>query len=841
MSKQAKSSSTATATTTLVIVESPAKCSKIESYLGPGYKCIATFGHFRTLDGLKSINIETFKLKFSCMEEKSKQIARIKNEIESCMGNVIIATDDDREGEAIGWHICDMFKLPVTTTRRIIFHEITKTAIERAVNTPGTLNMNLVYAQFARQILDLLVGYHISPQLWTHIASSVKNSLSAGRCQTPALRLVYDNQKDIDASPGKMVYNTVGYFTKLNLQFILNRQYDLPKDVEEFLEESVNHDHVYTLSLPKKITKAPPSPFTTSSLQQKASSEYNYSPSETMSICQKLYESSFITYMRTDSKTYSPEFIENAKRYICEKWSDKYINANIQCLALGFSSGSGAGDGTGDASKSNKVKSKAGKSSEDKGVKAQEAHEAIRPTNISTLKIPDTFTAREQKLYNLIWTNAIESCMAHATGVTITACLTAPFSNEYKYIAELIEFPGWKIVDGYEKENPNYNYLQNIKKNGIIPYNKIKSTVTMNELKSHYTEAGLIKILEERGIGRPSTFSSLIEKIQKRGYVSKQDVCGKKVKCTDFELLPDELQEIPTEREFGNEKNKLIVQPLGSIVMEFLAEHFNTLFEYNFTKKMEDDLDKVAKGELLYTDTCMFCLENVQRLTAILKDKNIQKDTIAIDDSHVYMIGSKGPVIKHTTVDEGGKKKIEYKSIKQNIDVAKLKRGEYSLKEIVDEKGNIDMGGIKLGIYDGNEIILKRGKYGLYIVWGEQKKSLSGLFPKTKDPNSIKYHEVVKIIEMSKINIEYNSLDSEANESVVSGGCGAQIAIKGMVRKITDVVSIRNGKYGDYIFYKTPEMKNPSFLKIKGFSEDYKTCSLNNIIDWIKQTYKVQI
>lgn len=839
MSKQAKTS--ATATTTLVIVESPAKCSKIESYLGPGYKCIATFGHFRTLDGLKSINIETFKLKFSCMEEKSKQIARIKNEIESCMGNVIIATDDDREGEAIGWHICDMFKLPVTTTRRIIFHEITKTAIERAVNTPGTLNMNLVYAQFARQILDLLVGYHISPQLWTHIASSVKNSLSAGRCQTPALRLVYDNQKDIDASPGKMVYNTVGYFTKLNLQFILNRQYDLPKDVEAFLEESVNHDHVYTLSLPKKTTKAPPSPFTTSALQQKASSEYNYSPSETMSICQKLYESSFITYMRTDSKTYSPEFIENAKRYICEKWSDKYINANIQCLALGFSSGSGAGDGAGDASKSNKVKSKTGKSSEDKGVKAQEAHEAIRPTNISTLKIPDTFTAREQKLYNLIWTNAIESCMAHATGVTVTACLTAPFGNEYKYIAELIEFPGWKIVDGYEKENPNYNYLQNIKKNGIIPYNKIKSTVTMNELKSHYTEAGLIKILEERGIGRPSTFSSLIEKIQKRGYVSKQDVCGKKVKCTDFELLPDELQEIPTEREFGNEKNKLIVQPLGSIVMEFLAEHFNTLFEYNFTKKMEDDLDKVAKGELLYTDTCMFCLENVQRLTAILKDKNIQKDTITIDDSHVYMIGSKGPVIKHTTVDEGGKKKIEYKSIKQNIDVAKLKRGEYSLKEIVDEKGNIDMGGIKLGIYDGNEIILKRGKYGLYIVWGEQKKSLSGLFPKTKDPNSIKYHEVVKIIEMSKINIEYSSLDSEANESVVSGGGGAQIAIKGMVRKITDVVSIRNGKYGDYIFYKTPEMKNPSFLKIKGFSEDYKTCSLNNIIDWIKQTYKVQI
>jgi DNA topoisomerase-1 len=836
MSKRVKTSST-----TLVIVESPAKCNKIESYLGPGYKCIATFGHFRTLDGLKSINTDNFKLKFSCMEEKSKQISRIKNEIESCMGNVIIATDDDREGEAIGWHVCDMFKLPVETTPRIIFHEITKTAIERAVSTPGTLNMNLVYAQFARQILDLLVGYHISPQLWTHIASSVKNSLSAGRCQTPALRLVYDNQKDIDASPGKMVYNTVGYFTKLNLPFTLGRQYDTPKDVEEFLEESVNHDHVYTLLSPKKTSNAPPCPFTTSALQQKASSEYNYSPSETMSVCQKLYESSFITYMRTDSKTYSPEFIESAKRYISEKWSDKYINPNIQYLALGFSSG---GDGA-NTSKQSKT-GKPSKGSDDKSVKAQEAHEAIRPTNISTLKIPDTFTAREQKLYKLIWTNAVESCMSHATGVTITACLTATKSNEYKYTTELIEFPGWKAVDGYEKENPNYNYLQNIKKNCIIPYNKIKATVTMNELKSHYTEAGLIKILEEKGIGRPSTFSSLIEKIQKRGYVEKSDVLGKKVKCTDFELLPDELLEMPTEREFGNEKNKLVIQPLGSIVMEFIVQHFNPLFEYNFTKKMEDDLDKIAKGDILYTETCMFCLDNVTQLTTALKDKNIQKDTVNIGENHVYMVGSKGPVIKHTTVDEDGKKKIEYKSVKKDIDVAKLKRGEYELTDIIDEKGNIDMGGIKLGIYDSNEIILKRGKYGLYFVWGEQKKSLSGLFPKNKNPSTITYHEIVKIIEMSKTQIQsqVENMNGDHDDDEGGGGGGSvsignKLLVKGMVRKITDDISIRNGKYGDYIFYKTPEMKNPTFLKLKGFTEDYKTCSMFNIIEWIQKTYKI--
>jgi DNA topoisomerase-1 len=838
MSKRTKTTiSLQQPTTTLVIVESPAKCDKIESYLGQGYKCIATFGHFRTLDGLKSINVDNFKLTFTCMEEKSKQIARIKSEIQLCMGNVIIATDDDREGEAIGWHICDMFKLPVETTPRIIFHEITKSAIDRAVSTPGTLNMNLVYAQFARQILDLLVGYHISPQLWTHIASNVKNSLSAGRCQTPALRLVYDNQKDIELSPGKMVYNMVGYFTKLNLPFTLSRQYDIPKDVEEFLEESVNHEHVFSLSSPKKTTKNPPCPFTTSALQQKASSEYNYSPSETMSICQKLYESSFITYMRTDSRTYSPEFIENTKRYISEKWSDKYINPNIQFLALGFHSGDDSATKT-KTSKSSKSSNNA-KGSDDKGVKAQEAHEAIRPTNISTLKIPDTFTVREQKLYRLIWTNSIESCMSHATGITITACLTSPKNNEYKYTTELVEFPGWKIVDGYEKENPSYNYLQNIKKNCIIPYNKIKATVTMNELKSHYNEAGLIKMLEEKGIGRPSTFSSLIDKIQKRGYVNKQDVIGKKFKCTDFELLPDELFEIPTEREFGNEKNKLVIQPLGVIVTEFITEHFSSLFDYEFTKKMEDDLDKISRGDVLYTETCKFCLENVKHLTSVLKDKNIKKDTVVIDDDHVYMVGSKGPVIKHTSLDEMGKKKIEYKSVKQNIDVAKLKRGEYSLDDVVDEKGNIDMGGIKLGVYNGDEIILKRGKYGMYFVWGEQKKSLSGFFPKNKNPSSITYHAVVTIIEDSKAqslllsNIGGGS--SEYNNSEDSN----QIVIKGMVRKLRDDLSVRNGKYGDYIFYKRNDMKNPTFLKIKGFTEDYKTCPIDNIIEWIKMTYKI--
>ena len=821
----------------LVLVESPAKCAKIESYLGPGYKCIATFGHFRTLDGLASIDTKKdFALRFTLMDEKTKQIQRIRAEMATCTGGVIIATDDDREGEAIGWHVCDTFKLPVDTTPRIVFHEITKQAIDKAIQNPGVLNMDLVQAQFARQALDLLVGYNISPMLWKHIASSVQNSLSAGRCQSPALRLVYDNQREIEASPGKMVYNIVGYFTKMNLQFTLTRQFDAKQVTESFLEQSANHEHQFNLLPPKKVSKTPPTPFTTSLLQQKASSEMHYSPSETMSICQKLYEGSYITYMRTDSKTYSAEFVDKMKKHIISTWDEKYVHPDINRLVIG-----------GIATTTPKVSKKAAAASAAlPPVKAQEAHEAIRPTKIEVSSIPESFTAREQKLYKLIWTNAMESCMSNATCSSLTATITAPSTtetneNEYRFTTELVEFPGWKIVEGYEKENPHYQYLQNIKKNSILQYNKIKATSTMIELKSHYTEAGLIKLLEECGIGRPSTFSSLIDKIQKRGYVMKEDVKGRKLKCVDFELLSDELQELQTEREFGGEKNKLVLQPIGKIVIDFLVTHFNGLFEYDFTKRMEDDLDKVAKGEMTYKDICTYSMNQVTDLIRELKDKNIQKDSVAIDDIHTYVITSKGPAIKCITQDENGKKVTSYKSVKKDIDIARLKRGEYTLEQIVNEKGTIETGGMHLGVYDGIDIVIKKGKYGLYFVWGEHKKSLSGVFPKSKNPETITYHEIVKIIEGSLVCADAGADSIRGENTNTTTKVQEMIAPKGMVRFITKDLSIRNGRFGDYIFYKTSEMKNPSFLKIKGFKEDYKTCSLEILSQWIQTTYNIKI
>ena len=419
----------------LVIVESPAKCKKIEEYLGNGYKCIASYGHIQNLAtefGLKCIDVENnFKPTFSVLKEKERHISKMRSEIAKA-DEVILATDDDREGEGIAWHICQLFDLPINTTKRMIFHEITKTALQNAVANCGTLNIDLVNAQQARQVLDLLVGYIISPILWQKISRNSKTGLSAGRCQSPALRLVYDNQKDIESTPGKKAYNTTAYFTNKNILFTLNFNHNDETTMENFLEESVNHDHVITCQKPKVTTKNPPSPFTTSALQQSASSNYNISPKDTMKICQKLYEAGLITYMRTDSKCYSKEFIEKAKDYITNAYGDEYINKDVDKLS--------------ERNESKPKKKPKKKDKEKDKVEAQEAHEAIRPTKINVLDTPDSFEQREKKIYKLIWKTTIESCMEAAKYNSITAIITAPESHSYRNTEELVIFPGWKIV-----------------------------------------------------------------------------------------------------------------------------------------------------------------------------------------------------------------------------------------------------------------------------------------------------------------------------------------------------------------------------------------------------------
>ena len=767
----------------LVIVESPAKCGKIEGFLGPGYKCIATYGHIQELSDLKNVNIEkNFYPSFKPIGSKYNQLTKLKKAIGEA-SDVLIATDDDREGEGIGWHVCKYFGLDINNTKRIIFHEITKSAITKAVSKPGKLNMDIVYAQQARQILDLIVGFKLSPLLWANITRKSSSGLSAGRCQTPALRLIYENQKDINESPGKKVYNTTGYFTSKNIQFQLDKQFNSETDMEKFLEDTVSHEHIYTCSKSKEVYKQPPLPFTTSSIQQMANNEMHISPKDTMKILQTLYEGGYITYMRTDCAIYSEEFIKDAKPFIKKEWGDDYVHENIMRL-------------TQKPEKSSKKKKK--KEKEDM---AQEAHEAIRPTNISVKTIEST-QPRERRMYEMIWRNTVESCMSPAKFSSITAKISAAQKCDFKHTSELMLFAGWKIVKGINNDLSYYNYLKQLTDKSKVCYNKITSKITLKELKSHYTEAKLVQLLEQRGIGRPSTFSSLVDKIQEREYVKKENIEGKKITCIDFELEEDEISEIHDERVFGNEKNKLVIQPLGIIVLEFLLKHFTNLFDYEYTKNMEQELDFIAKGEKVWHELCSDCYNEIVKSIEPLKGN--EKESIKIDDQHTYIIGKHGPVIKHTVGD-----KTNFKSVKKDIDIKKLRNGEYKLEEILETQ---KFSGKILGQYKDYDLVLKKGKFGLYVVYGENNKSLNGI---NVEEHNITYEDVVRFIE-----------NSNKDSSVI--------------RVLNQQLSLRKGKYGNYVFYKTESMKKPQFLKLKGFNKNPETCNKDEFINWIKTTYKLK-
>ena len=801
--------------TTLVIVESPAKCKKIESYLGPGYKVIASFGHLRTISGLESINIKNnFETKYSIIQEelKLKQIEKIRVEIGKA-DDVVIATDDDREGEAIGWHICDLFGLNILSTKRIIFHEITETAIQSAISHPKRINMDLVKAQQTRQILDMLVGFTISPILWNSVSNA---GLSAGRCQTTALRLVYDNYLDIKESTGKLVYNTTGYFTNLNLLFELNKQFTSANESKHFLEQCINCEFVCTTTSPKKVIKKSPEPLTTSLLQQLASNELNMSPKDTMKYAQQLYEGGYITYMRTDSKKYSNEFIESVKMYIRSYYGEQYISQAIEQLMVGS------------AIIDEKPKKKT--IAEKKGIPLpQEAHEAIRPVNINvrTPCVEETLLqAKSIKLYELIWKRALETCMPSAQYNSINAKIVSPLNSEFVYKTEQSIFLGWQVVDNVKKESVKkesdkkdnlYQYIATLKQNIVMPFKKIDSKFTMHELKSHYTEARLVQVLEEKGIGRPSTFASLIDKIQERKYVSKENIVGSQIENVDLSLSNNNaniINETIVKREFGNEKNKLVIQPLGVIVIEFLLSKFESFFNYEYTKLMEDNLDLIASNKHNLLKTCSECYSD---LTNIVDTIQVKKFSMIIDNEHTLIIGKHGPVIK--CVSKKDPKDVSFLPVKKNLDIEDLKHiPNISLAHVIDTNIN-NLSKNTIGKYRGQELFIKTGKYGIYAQWGKETKSLKEEFASTS-VDKINYIDVIKFLDKDTI--------LDPTKPV------------GFVRELNGNLTIRTGKYGDYIFYKKPRAKTPSFFKLNGFDSDYKKCDKSLLLNWIKQTYNVE-
>ena len=774
----------------LVLVESPSKCKKIEKYLGPGYKVIATYGHIMKLNSLENIEIlNNFNCNYDLITDRAENIELIRQYIND-VPQVILACDNDREGEAICASICRLFNLSIETTKRIIFTEITETAIQYAVRNPTTININLVNAQQAREVLDILVGFTISPILWTNITRRNKTSLSAGRCQTPALRLVYDNYLEIKNSSSVLKYKIFGTFTNLNLKFELNNEFEDKEEVKNFLELSKVFEFIYKGTSSIETKRSPPEPFSTSKLQQIASNNLNLSPKDTMKYAQELYENGYITYMRTDCKKYSEDFIHLVRRYILTTYSQEYLRENLNEYI--------------------------------KPINSDDPHEAIRPVNISMTKSQlenssssNSLSLKAIKLYELIWENTIQSCMSYSTYNIITCIISAPEDNEFRYKIENNIFLGWEAIlldersDRKLKKNDK-NYIQNLRINSSMPYKKIESEFTIKGKKNHLSEALLVNLLEEKGIGRPSTFASLIDKIQFRNYVEKKDIEGIEIKNYNYKLKQNVsvIEENEVSIIVGNEKNKLVITPLGLIVIEFIIEKMEELFNYEYTKNMELELDLIASGNKIWQTLCQTCYDNLSQITRNVS--NVQSFSIRIDDFHSLIMGKYGPVIKVT--NKYGKFS-NFLKVRDDLDLDELRsREKITLQDVIENNTATTIGtNNPIGKYKGHDLYVKKGKYGIYAQWGDERKSLKEEF---SNINNIKYLDVLKYLEKD------NLLDKNKPP--------------GFVRELTENISIRNGKWGDYIYYKKPRVKNPVFIPLKDFNENHRTCDKQILLNWLK-------
>ena len=656
----------------LIIVESPSKCRKIEEYLGFNYKCIATIGHFRAVNSLGSLDNPFF----SIMPDKKANVTAMRKTISKYdKSRILLATDDDREGEAIAWHVCDTFKLSPETTHRIKFHEITATAIRDAVASPTTINMDLVRAQQTRQVLDMLVGFKVSPVLWKFI----HGGLSAGRCQTPALRLVYDNERQKTETAITMTHKIVGFFHKR--EFGLSREMSSDETLRQFLEKSADFQHSIS-SLPAAVgERAPPTPYNTSGLLQSACNSLRMTPKEVMKYCQVLYQDGFITYMRTDSTKYSDEFATKTRDYIKTKYGDKYArDGDAPPPAIAREGLEGIDDVV--------VRCAFGAN------RRFPSHEAIRPTNISLSEIPGN-DKKLQSLYSLIWKNSLASCMAPKRYASYEFRVSAPENLFYAHVAEVVIEPGWRAVfDAANRattEPPSFM-------RGFVSPSQIKSCPAFHGAHSHYTEASLIRKLEELGIGRPSTFASLVEVIQDRKYVVVEDVEGTALQCNEYTMTGTD-KNIKVERKSiisGNEKQKLRITPLGITCIEFLISHFSELFSYDYTNAMEARLDAMELAGL-----CRDCDATIQKSIDGLPSSTCRGDALVdLGENVLLKSGKYGTYVERNGVRKNtrGKTKVSLDDAKELLDADKTTSDKNVLR-VLDA-----------------EYSVRKGKYGPYVL-----------------------------------------------------------------------------------------------------------------------------
>lgn len=765
----------------LVIVESPAKAKTIQKFLGNGYEVKSSFGHIRDLQDKKlSVDVErNFTPEYVIPSDKKKVVAELKKAAASA-STVWLASDEDREGEAISWHLFETLGLNEAHTRRIVFHEITKDAIVNAVRNPRSIDMNLVNAQQARRVLDRLVGFELSPVLWRKI----QPKLSAGRVQSVALRLVVEREKEIMAFENEAFYKVEAFFhpagfpAAVKVKAVLDTKFKTIDEAREFLQDCIGADFTVSDVEKKEATRFPAAPFTTSTLQQEAARKLRFPVSMTMRVAQSLYERGLITYMRTDSTNLSTLALGAAKKFITGNFGPEY-------------------------SKTRQFKTHS------KG--AQEAHEAIRPTYIENTEIEGT--AQEQKLYNLIWKRTVASQMADAKVLNTTLRVASDKRSEkFNAQATQVLFDGFlklyiEGTDNQEAEEEEV-MLPDLQVGTKMEEKGINAECKFTAAPPRYSEATLVKKLEELGIGRPSTYAPTIATLTTgRGYIVKGDKEGKKITVNDLELRNGNISEKSKTETVGAERGRLLPQEIGMIVTDYLEKNFTDIMGYDFTANVEKEFDQIADGNLVWNDVIgAFYTPFHKKVDEVLHDGNyshVSKElgTDSEGNKITAKFGKFGPYIQ-----KGEGEKAQYASL-----------GKDQLIENITLEDALKMFQLPrtVGEYNGVEVIALKGRFGPFLKYGDRNISI----PRGKDPLKITLDECAAIIEDGLSKTAANSVMAEYKDSdiqVINGRYGPYIKHAGSNYKIpkeTDAATLTEAACLEIINNSKPTEKGRRHFK----------------------------
>ena len=754
----------------LVIVESPAKAKTIEKFLGKDYKVMSSFGHIRDLKKKTlSINEKTMEPDYEIPEEKRKLVSELKKQVKEAQ-RVWLASDEDREGEAISWHLCEVLGLDKDNTNRIVFHEITPNAILDAIEHPRHLDMNLVNAQQARRVLDRLVGFKLSPVLWR----KVKPALSAGRVQSVAVRLIVEREREIQAFVSEPYYRVSAVFTVpqaeghiAEVKAELDKRFATREEAVAFLERCRKAQFTVGSVSKKPLKRMPAPPFTTSTLQQEAARKLGYTVTQTMMVAQHLYENGRITYMRTDSVNLSKLALAASRDAITQLWGAEYSHTrNFHTHSKG----------------------------------AQEAHEAIRPTYISEQTIEGT--VQERRLYDLIWKRTVASQMAESE-IEKTVVTIDVDGQEEKFIAdgEVVTFDGFLKVyhestDDENQDNEGSNTLPALSAGDLLERKTITSTEKYSQGPVRYTEASLVKKLEELGIGRPSTYAPTISTIQQREYVVKGDKAGEERQYVTDTLSAARIVSKTRTEVAGKEKGKLLPTDIGTVVNDFLMEHFPEIMDYNFTARVESQFDQIAEGHEEWT-SMMHNFDHdfeptVRKVMNARSEHKAGERELGVDPlSHrpVFVkIGRFGPVVQIGSADDEVKPRF-----------AQLPSGKSIETITLDEALELFRLPRNIGEYEGDIVTIGSGRFGPYVQHGGKYVSL----PKEMDPMTVTLADAIKLIAEKREQERQRHIKSFEEDSTMQ---------------------VLNGRFGPYITCDGKNYRLPKSLHERAAQLTYAEC-----------------